>query len=116
MPQPPPLADVVVVYGAPGCHLCEAAREVVDAHLAARRSRGLEAPPVAERDIHADERLLLAFLETIPVIEVGPVRLELATSPARIRAFLDGALGTSRGAAPGDPAPGMGGPGSSARA
>ena len=92
MSGPDPAASVVVLYGAPGCHLCEDARAVVDGHLAARRAAGRPAPPVAERDIHADDRLLRAFAETIPVLEVGAARLELATSPARIRAFLDAAL------------------------
>ncbi len=86
----------VVLYGAPGCHLCQAASEVVVAHLAARRSDGLEAPPLTHRDIHGDGRLLRAYMESIPVLEVGDARLELATSPAGIRAFLDGALGTQR--------------------
>lgn len=95
MSQPHPAPSAVVLYGAPGCHLCETAREVVDAHLAARRAAGLGAPPVVERDIHADDRLLHAFVESIPVIDVGAERLELATSPARIRAFLDDALGMS---------------------
>jgi len=95
MSRPDPVATAVVLYGAPGCHLCEDARAVVDAHLAARRSDGRSAPPVVERDIHADDRLLRAFVETIPVLEVGSTRLELATSPARVRAFLDAALDTT---------------------
>ena len=93
MSRPDPAPATVVLYGAPGCHLCEAARATVDAHLAARVAQGLQAPPVSERDIHADDRLLRAFVESIPVIEVGSARLELATSPTRIRAFLDAALG-----------------------
>lgn len=92
MSRPDPAATAVVLYGAPGCHLCEGARTAVDAHLDARRSAGRAAPPVIERDIHADDALLRAFMETIPVLEVGAARLELATSPARIRAFLDAAL------------------------
>jgi hypothetical protein len=36
--------------------------------------------------------MLRAFMETIPVVEVGAARLELATSPAGIRAFLDAVL------------------------
>jgi len=95
-----PAATAVVLYGAPGCHLCDAARTAVDAHLAARRADGREAPPVEERDIHADDRLLRAFIETIPVVEVGSARLELATSPARIRAFLDVALDAAPGTGP----------------
>jgi hypothetical protein len=109
MSRPDATATAVVLYGAPGCHLCEGARAAVDAHLDARRSRGRAAPPVIERDIHADDRLLRAFMETIPVVEIGSARLELATSPARIRAFLDAALdagpSTERKASPAAIAP-----------
>jgi hypothetical protein len=100
MSRPHPAATVVVLYGAPGCHLCEDARAVIDALLAARRSGGRTAPPVVERDIHADDGLTRAFLETIPVVEVGSARLELATSPARLRAFLDAALDATPPAGP----------------
>jgi hypothetical protein len=93
MSRTDPAATVVVLYGAPGCHLCEDARALVDAHLDARRSSGRAAPPVLVRDIHGDDGLLRAFMETIPVLEVGTARLELATSPARIRGFLDATLG-----------------------
>ena len=37
---PPPPADRIVLYGAEGCHLCEAARAVVVAHLASRADAG----------------------------------------------------------------------------
>jgi hypothetical protein len=107
MSRPAPAATAVVLYGAPGCHLCEDARAVVDAHLAARRSDGRSAPPVVERDIHADDRLLRAFVETIPVVEVGRARLELATSPARLRAFLDATLDAPHAAERGDGPPGL---------
>jgi hypothetical protein len=100
MSRPDPAPAAVVLYRAPGCHLCEDARAVVDAHLAARRSAGRSAPPVVERDIHADDTLLRAFVETIPVVEVGSLRLELATSPARVRAFLDAALDAAPPTAP----------------
>jgi hypothetical protein len=92
---PPPPADRVVLYGAEGCHLCETAREVVVAHLASRTASGRPVAGLVEVDIHSDVRLARAFLETIPVLEAGAMRLELATSPSRIRVFLDAALDTT---------------------
>jgi hypothetical protein len=89
--QPAP-SRRIVLYGAEGCHLCESARAVVVAHLAARASAGRARAELVEVDIHDDDRLLRAFLERIPVLVAGDARLDLATSPARIRAFLDAAL------------------------
>ncbi len=91
MPAPTPTLRVVL-YGAEGCHLCEDARAVVVAHLASRAAAGAVSAPLEDVDIHTDETLTRAFMETIPVIEVGGALLELATSAARLRAFLDAAL------------------------
>ncbi len=88
----PPPVGVIVLYGAEGCHLCDGAREVARGHLTARAAAGRSAPDLVDVDIHADDRLLRRFMETIPVLVAGGRRLELATSPARIRAFLDAAL------------------------
>jgi hypothetical protein len=92
-----PLPDVVL-YARSGCHLCDEAREVLRALLAERGARGRAEPRLLERDIDSDPALHDAFFTTIPVIEVGDRRLELATSPARIRRLLDDALEV--GAAP----------------
>ncbi len=56
----------VLLYGRPGCHLCDEAREV----LAAIAGN----PPaftVREVDIEKDDRLLEKYLERIPVVEAG---------------------------------------------
>jgi glutaredoxin-like protein DUF836 len=83
-----PLPDLVL-YSRPGCHLCDEAREIVRALLDERAGAGLAAPPnVDERDIDADPTLHDRFLTTIPVLELGERRLELATSAGRIRRFL----------------------------
>ena len=92
MTLPPPPADRIVLYGRDGCHLCETARAVVVAHLASRADAGRPVAELLDVDIHGDERLARAFLETIPVIAAGGSLLELATSPTRIRSFLDAAL------------------------
>jgi len=58
---------VVVLYGRPGCCLCDEAREVV------LRVRARHAFELVERNIEADESLLRAYLERIPVITIDGV-------------------------------------------
>jgi Glutaredoxin-like domain (DUF836) len=82
-----PLPDLVL-YTRDGCHLCDDARDVVRALLA---ERGERAPRLVERDITTNDDWHRRYLNTIPVLELGDRRLELATSPAKIRRFLDGA-------------------------
>jgi glutaredoxin len=78
----------IILYGRPGCHLCEEARATLEALLADRTARGLAAPALVERDIEADEALLRRYALTIPVVAVGGRELELATSPAALRRLL----------------------------
>lgn len=82
-----PLPDLVL-YARPGCHLCDETRVAIELLLADRRARGLPVPTVIERDIEADPELHRRLLERIPVVELGPGRLELATSVARLRRLL----------------------------
>jgi hypothetical protein len=82
-----PLPDLVL-YARPGCHLCDEARAAIELLLADRQARGLPVPAVVERDIEADPELHRRLLERIPVVELGPGRLELATSVARLRRLL----------------------------
>lgn len=84
--------DPLYLYTRPGCHLCDDARAVIDAILAERAAAGQTAPTVVERDIETDDAWQHAFLNTIPVLELGGHRLELAVSPARIRRLLADAL------------------------
>ena len=86
-----PLPDLVL-YGRPECRLCDEAREMVLALLGQRRSAGLPTPALVERDIDADEMLNRAYFASIPVLELGDRRLELATSVAKIRRLLSDAL------------------------
>jgi len=86
-----PLPDVVL-FARAGCHLCDDAREILRALLAERAAQGRAQPRLLERDIDTDPALHDAFFQTIPVVEVGDRRLELATSPARIRRLLDEVL------------------------
>jgi len=61
-------APVVTLYGREGCHLCDEAR----AEIVALRGA---LPPfeLREIDIETDARLHAAFLERVPVVEVGDV-------------------------------------------
>jgi glutaredoxin len=52
----------VTLYGRPGCHLCDEARETL------LRLRGELPFELVERDIEQDDALLRAYLERIPVI------------------------------------------------
>ena len=56
-------AVVVTVYSRPGCHLCDEAKDAI-AELAGNEIE------LREVDIEADERLLKAYLERIPVVEI----------------------------------------------
>jgi hypothetical protein len=59
----------VILYGRPGCHLCD------DARLVLQRLQ-LEVPfRIVERDIEADPELLRRYLERIPVVSVDGVDL-----------------------------------------
>jgi hypothetical protein len=82
----------LILYGRQACHLCDEARAAIVLLLADRRARGLPVPEVIERDIDKDEDLHRAFAFTIPVVDLGPSRLELAISPARIRRLLSDVL------------------------
>ncbi|HEV7772445.1 MAG TPA: glutaredoxin family protein [Conexibacter sp.] len=54
----------IVLYGRPGCHLCDDARVVLEQVRA-------ELPfALVERDIERDDALFKAYLERIPVISL----------------------------------------------
>jgi glutaredoxin len=58
------VTPVVTLYGRPGCHLCDEAREIV------RRAGGRAAFELVEIDIETDDDLLKRYLERIPVVAV----------------------------------------------
>jgi hypothetical protein len=94
-----PLPDLIL-YGRDGCHLCDEARTLLHAILAERAAQGQPAPRLVERDITADPAWERSYRETIPVVELGGRRLELATSVARLRALLRDVLDGNRPDAP----------------
>ena len=86
-----PLPDLIL-YARPGCGLCDETRTFVIGFLEARREAGLRAPNLVERDIEADPGWERTFMSSIPVLELGDRRLELATSPAKVRRLLTDVL------------------------
>jgi redox-sensing transcriptional repressor len=73
----------VVLYGRPGCCLCD------DARLLLERLREEIPFELIERDIESDERLLRRFLERIPVVALdGEELFELSIDEAALRARL----------------------------
>jgi len=74
----------VVLYGRDGCCLCDDAREIL-LRVRSRREFVLE-----ERDINADEALLRAYLERIPVSAIDGVgEFELLVDEAEFELRLD---------------------------
>jgi hypothetical protein len=86
-----PLLDLIL-YGRPGCHLCEDAHASLLALLARRAEAGLPVPGVTDRSIEDDESWHARYAFTIPVLTLGDRELELATSSAKIARFLAEAL------------------------
>ena len=82
-----PLPDLVL-YGRPGCGLCDEARTLDNDLLDARRLAGLATPSLVERDIESDPALERAYFASIPVVELGDRRLELVTSATKLRRLL----------------------------
>ena len=75
---------LVTLYGKPGCHLCEEAREVV---VAARDERGFD---LREVDVSLDPVLHGRYGERIPVVEIdGEEAFEYRVDPADLRDRLD---------------------------
>ena len=69
----------VVLYGKPGCHLCDEARAVLE-------RAGV---PFAEIDITTDDALHAAYLERIPVITIdGEERFEYFVDEPALREVL----------------------------
>ena len=65
---------------------------MVSALLRQRVDAGQPSPLLVERDIETNEAWHRAWVASIPVLELGERRLELATSLAKIRRLLSDAL------------------------
>ena len=89
-------ARVLDLYGRPGCHLCDRARE----ELAALE--GELGFAVRVLDIEGDDALLRAYLERIPVgVLDGQQVFELFVDEAALRRALDGGEGVRAASAGG---------------
>ena len=97
-----PLPDLLL-YTRAGCSLWDEAREAIEVVLADRRSRGLAAPALVERDIEADPALHRQFLERIPVVELGTRRVELVVTVGKMRHLLAETLDAAPGIEAGVP-------------
>jgi glutaredoxin len=70
----------LVLYGRPGCHLCDEARAVLERI----------GEPFAEIDIESDVALHAAYLERIPVVTVdGEALFEFFVDEGALRERLD---------------------------
>ena len=99
-----PLPDLIL-YTRPGCHLCDEAREAIEAVLADRQARNLPVPSVVEIDIESDPELHRRFLERIPVVELADSRIELIVTVGKLRRVFAKVLdGTATDPGP-DPGP-----------
>ena len=85
-----PLPDLVL-YGRPGCGLCDEARGL-DRAARERAHAGLSSPRLVERDIETDPAWERAYFASIPVVELGDRRLELVTSASKLRRLLTDVL------------------------
>jgi glutaredoxin-like protein DUF836 len=93
-----PLPDLIL-YGRPGCHLCDEAHEAIELALADRVARGLPVPALVERNIETDPEWHRVYLERIPVLELDGRRLELLVTASKVRWMLADALDGLSGAA-----------------
>ena len=93
--------DELYLYARAGCHLCDDTRSALVLLLAERTAAGLPSPILVERDIDTNDEWQRAFMTSIPVVEIARQRLELATSPSRIRRLLADVLDAPAAAARG---------------
>ena len=74
----------VVLYGRPGCCLCDDARSVLE------RVRSRRPFELSEVDIEGDDALLAAYLERIPVVTIDGVEaFELFVNQSELERRLD---------------------------
>jgi hypothetical protein len=88
-----PLPDLIL-YSRPACDLCNETRAILKALLAERTAFAMPTPTLVERDIESDPAWERAYFTSIPVVEFGARRLELATSAAKLRRLLTDVLDT----------------------
>lgn len=77
------MTATVVLYGRPGCHLCEDALAVLE------RVRGRTPFTLEQVDIESDEALFTRYLERIPVVTIdNQERFELIVDEQTLEAAI----------------------------
>jgi glutaredoxin len=80
----------VVLYSRPGCHLCDAARAVLEAE------RGRTPFELQEVDVQGDAALERVYGVRIPVVEIdGEERFEFEVDPGELSRVLREAVRTA---------------------
>ncbi|WP_406246544.1 glutaredoxin family protein [Microbacterium sp. M] len=80
----------LTIIGKPDCHLCDVAREVVDAVIAELPDDTADRIEVAEASINDDPALYELWWEKIPVVLIdGELHAHWRVSPERLRERLE---------------------------
>lgn len=80
----------LTLIGKPDCHLCDVAREVVDAVIAELPDEAADGIEIVERSIADDPALHELWWEKIPVLLVdGEMHAHWRVSPDRLRQRLE---------------------------
>ena len=80
----------LTIVGKPDCHLCDVAREVVDAVIAELPDDTADRIEVAEASINDDPALYELWWEKIPVVLIdGELHAHWRVSPERLRERLE---------------------------
>ncbi|MBA3778762.1 MAG: glutaredoxin family protein [Chloroflexi bacterium] len=87
-----PALPTLLFYRRDGCHLCDDAREALQAVLEERAAQGSRIPRVREVDIDRDEEAQRRYMEAIPVLALDGAELRLATGYRSIHRFLQRSL------------------------
>ena len=82
----------IVLYGRPGCHLCDDTHALLEALLAKRAAAGLLAPTLVVRSIEGHAALEARYHLVIPVVTFGGRELQLAIRPSEVVRFVTDAL------------------------
>jgi predicted thioredoxin/glutaredoxin len=89
----------LTIIGKPDCHLCDVARDVVEAVVAELPDAIADRVEIAEASIQDDPALYALWWEKVPVILIdGALHAHWRVSPDRLRLALEDA---ARGDAPG---------------
>lgn len=79
----------LTLIGKPACHLCDVAREVIEAVIAELPDAAADAIEIDERSIADDPALYELWWEKIPVVLIdGALHGHWRVSPDRLRAAL----------------------------